>query len=208
MPTEFSFDESYWYSGCDGSYFAELLPAHSGYWFIALLGQGYLATSVMPHPHKSILKFLAKYGFVFEQATWDSVKSSRFTQNPFLAKLPAHIAIAISQTGKHLLPQKPTILEFGRKSDSKPKTRPKPQLYFILTADQEYLHIGVAIDPYASLHKLQSAYPQPLSLVGQLSDHAKLSQTIHQKFNHLITQGNWFRYTQELQTYITSLLAT
>ncbi|NKB17157.1 MAG: hypothetical protein HC770_01950 [Pseudanabaena sp. CRU_2_10] len=212
MATEFIFEESFWYSGCDSSYFAELLPAHSGFWFVALLGQGYLATSAMPHPHKNIIQVLVKYGFDFEEASWESVESARFTQNPFLSKLPSHTAIASAQAGKHSLPQKPIILEFGlrprQKLHAEPKARRKSQVYFILTADLEYLYIGVGVDPHTALRKLQTTHPQPLNLLGQLSDRRKLSQAIHHEFSHLISQGSWFRYTRELQTYITSILAS
>ncbi len=212
MATEFIFNEFLWYSGCDESYFAELLPAHSGFWFVALLGQGYLATSAMPHPQKNIIQFLVKYGFAFEEASWESVESARFMQNPFLSKLPSHKVIAIAQAGKHPLPQKPIILEFGLKPGHKhatePKTRRKSQIYFILTADLEYLYIGVAVDPHTALRKLQATHPQPLNLLGHLSDRRKLGQSIHQKFSHLISQGNWFRYTEELRVHVASILTS
>ena len=212
MATEFIFNESLWYSGCDDSYFAELLPANSGFWFVVLLGQGYMATSAMPHPKKNIIQLLVKYGFASEEATWESVESARFTQNPFLSKLPSHKAIAAAQAGKHPLPLKPIIQEFGnrpgQKSISEPKTRRKSQVCFILTADLEYLYICGAVDPHTALCKLQATHPQPLKLLGHLSDRRKLSQSIHQEFSHLISQGNWFRYTQELQTYVTSILAS
>jgi hypothetical protein len=212
MPTEFIFEESFWYSGCDESYFAELLPAHSGFWYVVLLGQGYLATSAMPHPKKNIIQILVKSGFAFQEASWESVESVRFKQNPFLSKLPSHRAIATAQTGKHPLPQKPVIQEFGfrpgQKPDTATKTRRKSQVYFILTADLEYVYIGVGVDPHAAWHKLQATHPQPLNLLGHLRDRHKLCQSIHQEFSHLISQGNWFRYTQELQTYVTSILAT
>jgi hypothetical protein len=212
VATEFNFEESFWYSGCDELYFAELLPAHSGFWFVALLGQGYLTTSAMPHPKKNVIQFLIKHGFAFQEASWESVESARFMQNPFLSKLPAHRAIASTQIGKHPLPQKPIILEFGIRAgqmrDPELKTRRKSQVYFALTADLEYVYIGVAVDPHAALHKLQATHPQPLNLLGYLSDRRKLGQSIHQEFSHLISQGNWFRYTRELRTYITSILAS
>jgi hypothetical protein len=208
MSNEFNFDRSYWYSGCDGTYWAELLPAHSGYWFVVVLGQGYLATSAMPHPQKSIITFLVKHGFTFEQATWESVESGSFTQNPFLSGLPAYRAIAACQTGKHQLPQKPIVVEFGQRPDLKPKARNKSQVFFAITSDRQYLYIGVASDPHTSLHKLQTTYPQTLSLLGHLPNRRKLGQTIRQQFNYLNTQGSWFQYSQELQTYIASLLTT
>jgi hypothetical protein len=212
VATEFIFEESFWYSGCDDSAFAELLPAHSGFWFVVLLGQGYMATSAMPHPKRNIIPFLAKYDFAFEEATWESVESCRFTQNPFLSKLPSHNAIAFAQTGKHSLPQKPIIQEFGVKPGQNPntesKTRLKPQIYFIHTSDLEYLYIGSSVDPHTALRKLQATHPQPLNLLGHLSDRGKLSQSIYREFSHLISQGNWFRYTSELQTYITSILTS
>jgi hypothetical protein len=208
MSTEFNFDESCWYSGCDDAYLAELLPAHPGYWFVVLLGHGYLATSAQPFPQKNIINFLTKYGFVFDRAVWDSVATDRFTQNPFLAKTSARKAIAASQTGKHQLPQRPVIVEYGQKSDAKPKNRRSSQVFFILTGDREFLYIGRAIDPHSSLQKLQTTYPQTLNLIGYLPDRRQLSQTIRQQFSHLNTQGPWFRYAQELQTYIASLLAT
>ncbi|WP_019502718.1 hypothetical protein [Pseudanabaena sp. PCC 6802] len=208
MSTEFNFDESCWYSGCDDTYLAELLPAHPGYWFVVLLGRGYLATSDRPFPRKNIVNFLAKHGFVFDLAIWESVVSDRFTQNPFLSKTSARRAIAVCQTGKHQLPQRPAVVEFGQNTETKPKSRRRSQVCFILTADREFLHVGTALDPHSSLQKLQAAYPQTLNLIGSLPDRRKLGQTIHQQFGHLNTQGNWFRYSQELQAHIASLLAT
>jgi hypothetical protein len=212
VATEFIFNESLWYSGCDRSYFAELLPASSGFWYVVLLGQGYLATSTMPHPKKNIIQVLVKYGFAFEEASWESIESARFTQNPFLSKLPSHMAIAAAQAGKHPLPQKPVIQEFGhrhgQKAQTDTKARRKSLVYFILTADLEYLYIGTSVDPHTALRKLQATHPQPLNLLGSLSDRRKLSQSIHQEFSHLISQGSWFRYTQELQTYIALILTS
>lgn len=208
MSTEFNFDESYWYSGCDDAYLAELLPAHPGYWFVALLGRGYLATSDRPFPHKNIFNFLAKHGFAFDRAIWESIASDRFTQNPFLVKTSARMAIAACQMGKHQLPQKTVVIEFGQKTETKPKTRRRSQVCFILTADREFLYVGIAIDPHSFLQKLQAAYPQTLELIGYLSDRRQLGQTIHQQFSHLLARGNWFRYTQELQAYVASILST
>jgi hypothetical protein len=202
MSTEFNFDESCWYSGCDDTYLAELLPAHPGYWFVVLLGRGYLATSAQPFPQKNIINFLTRHGFSFDRAIWDSVASDRFTQNPFLSKISARKAIASCQTGKHRLPQRPVIIELGQKFAAKPKPRRSSQVFFILTSDREFLYIGTGVDPHSSLQKLQTTYPQTLCLIGCIPDRRKLSQTIRQQFSHLNTQGTWFRYSQELQTYI------
>jgi len=208
MVTNFRFDRSYWYSGFDGNFLAELMPSQPNYWFITVMGGKYLASSEAAYPETKILAVLQQYQFKFEQATWEQQKTEPFTQNPFLAKLPAYKAIAICQSGSFNLPQTP-------RSNQVKVFTPEPvsnkfktgYIYFIATEDYQYLKIGFSQNPASRFTEIQMAHPQTLIMLGSVSSSLERSQAIQKQFSHLLVRSGWFSYTSELQAHIELLLA-
>jgi hypothetical protein len=205
----FQFNHGFWYSGFDGKYFAELLPSHSTYWFIAVLGQGNLISAAQPYPESYIWQFLSQHSFHFSQAVWTNAPVDPFVQNPFLAKLPAHQAIAFCQTGFHhppISPESNLAQTFSYNRIQPPPKPEKSQIYFILTADRTLLKIGISKNPQISLRTLQKNQAQALLLLGFMPGTAKQVQQIQANFADALLQNEWFRYSPELEQYIAALI--
>ncbi len=201
MTTNFRFDRFYWYSGFDGNFLAELMPAQPNYWFIVVMGKKYLATSESAYAEVKILATLQEYRFKFDQAIWEQQKTEPFTKNPFLAKLPADQAIAICQSGNFSLPQDPRLNQVQILGTNLNQVK-TGYIYFITTEDYQYLKIGFSQNPSSRFTEIQVSHPQPLVMLGSVSGNSERSQELHKKFSHLLIRSGWFMYTSELQEYV------
>ena len=77
-------------------------------------------------------------------------------------------------------------------------------IYFIVLESPEPLvKIGYTDrDPIDRLRELQTANPYPLRLVLVCDGDIRKESELHRSFSHLRTNGEWFRYTAELQTFV------
>lgn len=71
-------------------------------------------------------------------------------------------------------------------------------IYFVQTADNQYMKIGKADDVAKRLSGLQTGAPQKLKLIGTMPGSHDQEREIHQRFGHLRTHGEWFYSTPEI----------
>jgi hypothetical protein len=205
----FRLNRGFWYSSFDGHYFAELLPSYSNYWYIAILGLGRIISAVHPYQENYVWDFLSEHSFQFSQVAWTSMPVVPFKQNPFLVKSPVNQVFSYCQTGFHDLPISPELNEalILSRSVSEPFLKQERlNIYFILTADQALLKIGIARKPNIALKTLQKNQAQPLLLLGFMPGTAKQVNQIQFIFPDALLQNGWFLYTPELEEYISALL--
>jgi hypothetical protein len=74
--------------------------------------------------------------------------------------------------------------------------------YFI--SDGEAVKIGYSTDPESRLRYLQTGHPKKLVLLGVCSIPEPV---LHEKFESLRLQGEWFRLTPELEGYIRDVVS-
>lgn len=75
-------------------------------------------------------------------------------------------------------------------------------IYFVQTADNQYIKIGYAGDVQKRLGSLQTGNPNALKLVGTQPGEQATERQLHQRFGRLRAQGEWFATTPELVEYI------
>ncbi len=201
----FELDESCWYSGFDGAFYAELMPAHAGYWFAAILGRNYLIAAEKPFPQADLDRFFCDRPFKLHDAIWEATPTERHRQNPYLMDGAIAHVVPRSQQGKFPLPQSPKVVEFG--SPASPR-RPLRQSFvcIILTRDRAAAHITNTPDPNRLLVKLQQASPQPLELLAAFPDTNGLSRSLRDRLGHCRHHGHWYAFTGELQAVLDLLL--
>ena len=201
------FDQSFWYSGFDGQFFAELIPAQLNYWFISILGGKYFVTSNISIPDRQILSFLQKYKFKFHQATWQYEKFDSFSQNPFLVLASSQQAIALGQLGIHTLPQSVQTSSIQVFESKQPFETPSAYTYFIVTEDYFYLKIGFSKNPSSRLAELQSSRPQALIYLGSFKSTNQRFKDIRMSFEHSLVRNGWYHFTPELRKGVEDLLS-
>ncbi len=76
-------------------------------------------------------------------------------------------------------------------------------VYFVRAG--EHVKIGRAVDVAQRVRELQVGHPHPLALVVSVPAHAALELAIHRRFQHLRTQGEWFRIDDDLVAFIQAL---
>lgn len=80
-------------------------------------------------------------------------------------------------------------------------------IYFIQTADNQYIKIGKADNPAKRIAELQTGAPLRLKILATMPGGHEIERAIHQRFSHLRTQGEWFYSTPEIVTYATKSTA-
>ncbi len=76
-------------------------------------------------------------------------------------------------------------------------------IYFIEMEGLNLLKIGFTDrDPLDRLRELQTANPHKLNLLLVMAGGVKHEAQLHRDFAHLQAQGEWFRFTPELQAYV------
>jgi len=74
-------------------------------------------------------------------------------------------------------------------------------VYFIQSAKQGPIKIGFSADVQQRMAGLQTAHPYPLRLLAQHPGSPKLEKLIHELFEHLRIDGEWFRYDKQIVEY-------
>lgn len=74
-------------------------------------------------------------------------------------------------------------------------------IYFVQTADNQFVKIGKADDVAKRLSGLQTGAAQKLKLLATMPGGHEEERAIHQRFDHLRTQGEWFYSTPEIVTF-------
>jgi hypothetical protein len=74
------------------------------------------------------------------------------------------------------------------------------QTYFIQAETGGPVKIGKSRDASARLRGLQTGHPERLRVITLID--GDVESELHQKFAHLRTAGEWFRYTQELTDFL------
>jgi hypothetical protein len=200
------FDRRFWYSGFDGRYFAELLPARLNYWFINILGHKYFVSSDIAIIETKILPYFQTYKFNFDRATWQYQQSAPFSQNPFLALTAPQPAIALCQAQNQSLPQAQSSSSI-KVFESQPLPKSRAYTYFIVTEDYQYLKIGFSKNPSSRLSELQATRPQALSYLGSFVSDSERYKNICQRFEHLFIRNGWYNFSTELRDYVANLLS-
>lgn len=76
-------------------------------------------------------------------------------------------------------------------------------IYFIEMEGLNLLKIGFTErDPKDRLRELQTANPHKLNLLHVMDGGLNQEAELHQSFDHLREQGEWFRFTPELQAFL------
>lgn len=78
----------------------------------------------------------------------------------------------------------------------------RTRVYFITTADEQFLKIGVSVDVESRLKNLQTSQPSRLRLVGIIEGDEDVEAQWHRRFRHLRQSGEWFRYAGDLRAAV------
>lgn len=85
------------------------------------------------------------------------------------------------------------------------KRRTAEYVYFVLSPGEEAIKIGVAVNPFDRIDKLQQGNPCELELFGCVCGHPRprvLEADLHARFAHLRIRGEWFESAGDLLDYI------
>ena len=78
-------------------------------------------------------------------------------------------------------------------------------LYFVQIG--EFVKIGRAVDLRDRMKTLQVSHPQEVRLLAAVPAHASLEGALHQHFQHLRSNGEWFAIAPELEEFIVRVRA-
>jgi hypothetical protein len=130
--------------------------------------------------------------------------------NPRLAKVMGKaganlfnldVAVRVDDGDVQPLPNKK---EKARKPyPNKKEKAQKPYVYFILDDSSQNVKIGKSDSPEERLKNLQTANASNLILLKTTKNFTE--KYVHDKFSHIRIRGEWFRYTDELKTFITAI---
>ena len=76
-------------------------------------------------------------------------------------------------------------------------------IYFIKHTD--FVKIGYTGDISARLTQLQISCPVKLNVLGLIDGNLEDEAIYHEKFKHLSSSGEWFKYSEELSKFIETL---
>jgi hypothetical protein len=82
---------------------------------------------------------------------------------------------------------------------------PDSYVYFIKAEGLNRVKIGISKEPQERLKQLQTGSPIKLSLMAFTPGDIELERSLHNKFSHIICDGEWFHLTLELENYIDTL---
>ncbi len=84
--------------------------------------------------------------------------------------------------------------------DSRSSTR---YVYAFILWDSGRVKIGVAVDPYERLAKLQTANPEDLRFLGYLASESplQLEAELHRRFRDSHIRGEWFDWSDEILAF-------
>jgi hypothetical protein len=78
------------------------------------------------------------------------------------------------------------------------------EVYFVQSQSGGLIKIGVSKDAAKRIAFLRTSAPEPILAVGVMvcNEGGELERTLHRKFAHLRTHGEWFRPDAELWAFI------
>lgn len=76
-------------------------------------------------------------------------------------------------------------------------------LYFIRCGDA--VKIGMSSDPESRMQILSTGAPGKLYLLAKIPNSGNIEAECHRKLSHLRINGEWFRYTNEIDRLISEL---
>ena len=80
-------------------------------------------------------------------------------------------------------------------------------LYFIEAVGTRYIKIGRSGNPEKRRQQLATGSPNKLVLLGSISGGAELEKELHEKFDNLRLNGEWFVFSDELKEFIKQAIA-
>jgi hypothetical protein len=81
-------------------------------------------------------------------------------------------------------------------------------IYFIRRGDRGPIKIGITQNIAGRLKSLRTGCAEPLTVVAQFPATEVLTERgIHQKFDHLRLEGEWFKHSPEIDAFIADLKA-
>lgn len=78
-------------------------------------------------------------------------------------------------------------------------------VYFLEAVGLQRIKIGYSKDPEARLKSLQTGSPVPLVEIGRIPGDQQSETDLHQQFDHLRLDGEWFHAVKQLRDYIRGL---
>lgn len=81
-------------------------------------------------------------------------------------------------------------------------------VYFIASRKQRIVKIGYSANPTMRLSTLQTSTPSKLELLATIEGDIQTERQLHQRFAAYRLNGEWFRLTEELTSFIDSLYET
>ena len=117
-------------------------------------------------------------------------------------------AIVVEKAGRaeEVIAGKKTATEVIAEVKSKSEGMPLTGVYFLASKGSGYIKIGFSSQLSRRIDEIKGSSPEPLELLHTIPDASlDIESTLHNKFQHLRTGGEWFEGSQELLQYIDSL---
>lgn len=126
------------------------------------------------------------------------VEQNRFPQPNRLNGMWSSRAIAAWLLVMEMFWRDPKV-SYLEEDDHEPEAK---TVYFISRGD--VVKIGIAVDPQQRMASLQTAIPEPLKILHTESGGLDRERVLHAMFAEfrLRPNGEWFKLTEEIQTYI------
>lgn len=88
------------------------------------------------------------------------------------------------------------LMMFGSRTNKKKEEKPKKKdyLYLIINEESNHLKIGRSVNPKSRLKQLQVASHDKLQLLFMIPDVGETEKDMHEVFNHLRVNSEWFKY--------------
>ena len=75
-------------------------------------------------------------------------------------------------------------------------------VYFALCAKENAVKIGVSINPQSRISELNTASPNPITLIGTCSGGVTLERRLHKRFHEWHINREWFSYSPQVIEFI------
>jgi hypothetical protein len=91
---------------------------------------------------------------------------------------------------------------------SNPQIGDSARVYFLEAIGLDKIKIGASEDVADRCRVIQGLSPVPLSLLCHVPGGEQLERSLHERFSHLRSHGEWFYATPELREFIKALAAS
>ena len=154
---------------------------------------------------------LAETRLTFERASiaYATLPNHRTKEARLIRKLLADCAANITLLDAEYTEQSMHIAEVSvgaeksLNTEARRKTRRQPSpswVYFVKS--RNLVKIGRAKDPYARMLNMQTANGQEIAILGVMPGGAAEESDLHGRFHSDWVQGEWFRLSDAIKTYI------